>query len=86
MNSLDIYDEADKLHDSYTKVRIGKEQKPVETVKTSGTAGEIEKFISQGWNGKVYRYKNGDNAIFVNNQKIVLTEEQYNYLKDKATN
>lgn len=82
-DSLDIYDEADKLHDSYTKVRIGKEQKPVETVKTSGTAGEIEKFISQGWNGKVYRYKNGDNAIFVNNQKILLTKEQLDYIDSK---
>lgn len=82
-DNLDIYDEADKLHDSYTKVRIGKEQKPVETVKTSGTAGEIEKFISQGWNGKVYRYKNGDNAIFVNNQKILLTKEQLDYIDSK---
>ena len=82
-DSLDIYDEADKLHDSYTKVRIGKEQKPVETVKTSGTAGEIEKFISQGWNGKVYRYRNGDNAIFVNNQKILLTKEQLDYIDSK---
>ena len=81
-DSLDIYDKADELHDSYTKIRIGKEQKPAETetVKTSGTAGEIENFISQGWNGKVYRYTNGDNAIFVNNQKILLTKEQLDYI------
>ena len=83
-DNLDIYDKADELYDSYTKVKIGKE-KPVEaeTVKTSGTAGEIEKFISQGWNGKVYRYKNGDNAIFVNNQKILLTKEQLDYIDSK---
>lgn len=58
-------------------------RKPVETVKTSGTAGEIDKFISQGWNGKVYRYRNGDNAIFVNNQKILLTKEQLDYIDSK---
>lgn len=58
-------------------------RKPVETVKTSGTAGEIENFISQGWNGKVYRYRNGDNAIFVNNQKILLTKEQLDYIDSK---
>ena len=55
----------------------------VKTVATGGTAGEIEKFISQGWNGKVYRYKNGDNAIFVNNQKILLTKEQLDYIDSK---
>ena len=55
----------------------------VKTVTTGGTAGEIEKFISQGWNGKVYRYKNGDNAIFVNNQKILLTKEQLDYIDSK---
>ena len=55
----------------------------VKTVTTGGTAGEIEKFISQGWNGKVYSYKNGDNAIFVNNQKILLTKEQLDYIDSK---
>ena len=45
----------------------------------------MDKYID-GWNKKIYKYKDGTMAIFSNNQKIVLTEEQYNYLKDKATN
>lgn len=60
-------------------------RKPTETVSTGGKAHEMDKYI-EGWNKKIYKYKDGTRAIFSNNQKIVLTEEQYNYLKDKATN
>lgn len=33
-----------------------------------------------GWNGKVYKYRNGEMAIFVNNEKVKLTAEQYQRL------
>lgn len=36
------------------------------------------------WNGKIYNYKNGDRAVFINNQKIALNAEQYKKLKELA--
>lgn len=60
-------------------------RKPAETVSTGGKANDIDQYL-KGWNKKIYKYKDGTRAIFSNNRKIVLTEEQYNYLKDKATN
>lgn len=36
------------------------------------------------WNGKIYNYKNGEKAVFINNQKIVLNAEQYKKLKELA--
>ena len=52
---------------------------------SSGKVGDLDKYM-KGWNRKIYKYRDGTKAIFSNNQKIVLTEEQYNYLKDKAAN
>ena len=60
-------------------------RKPAETVSTGGKKNDIEQHLN-GWNGKIYRYKDGTKAIFSNNKKIVLTDEQFDYLKDKATN
>ena len=37
------------------------------------------------WNGKIYNYKNGEKAVFINNQKIVLNAEQYKKLKELAS-
>lgn len=34
-----------------------------------------------GWNRKIYTYKNGEKAIFINNKKVILNDEQYNKLK-----
>lgn len=65
------------------KIKAGEKQ--AETVSTGGKEKDVEQYLN-GWNGKIYKYKDGTKAIFSNNQKIVLTEEQYNYLKDKATN
>jgi len=36
------------------------------------------------WNGKIYNYKNGDKAVFINKEKIVLNAEQYKKLKELA--
>lgn len=36
------------------------------------------------WNGKIYNYKNGDRAVFINKEKIVLNAEQYKKLKELA--
>ena len=50
-----------------------------------GKVSELDKYMN-GWNKKIYKYRDGTKAIFSNNKKIVLTEEQYNYLKDKTVN
>ena len=36
------------------------------------------------WNNKIYNYRNGEKAVFINNQKIVLNAEQYKKLKELA--
>ena len=36
---------------------------------------------ASGWNRKIYTYKNGEKAVFINNKKILLNDEQYNKLK-----
>ena len=36
------------------------------------------------WNNKIYSYRNGEKAVFINNQKIVLNDEQYKKLKELA--
>ena len=36
------------------------------------------------WNNKIYSYRNGEKAVFINNQKIVLNAEQYKKLKELA--
>ena len=36
------------------------------------------------WNNKIYSYRNGEKAVFINNQKIVLNTEQYKKLKELA--
>lgn len=36
------------------------------------------------WNNKIYNYRNGEKAVFINNQRIVLNAEQYKKLKELA--
>lgn len=36
------------------------------------------------WNNKIYSYRNGEKAVFINNQKIALNAEQYKKLKELA--
>lgn len=83
MDSKEVPHYRTEFLDNLSSIQKMMKRDSVKTVTASGTAGEIEKFISQGWNGKVYRYKNGDNAIFVNNQKILLTKEQLDYIDSK---
>ena len=68
----------DKLNEKAKEMGLTVKEKPVITGNT--VKDQIRRFVVDGWNGKVYRYKNGDNAIFVNNQKILLTKEQLDYI------
>ena len=36
------------------------------------------------WNNKIYKYGNGDRVVFINNQKIILNDDQYNQLRKLA--
>ena len=71
----------DKLNEKAKEMGLTVKEKPVITGNT--VKDQIRRFVVDGWNGKVYRYKNGDNAIFVNNQKILLTKEQLDYIDSK---
>ena len=71
----------DKLNEKAKEMGLTVKEKPVITGNT--VKDEVRRFVVDGWNGKVYRYKNGDNAIFVNNQKILLTKEQLDYIDSK---
>lgn len=48
---------------------------------------EINKKIreNKSWNGRIYTYKNGDRAVFLNNEKVVLNDDEYEFLKVVAT-
>lgn len=40
-----------------------------------------EKIVkNSSWNGKIYTYKNGDKAVFLNDKKVVLSDDEYDYL------
>lgn len=71
----------EKLNEKAKEMGLTVKEKPVITGNT--VKDQIRRFVVDGWNGKVYRYKNGDNAIFVNNQKILLTKEQLDYIDSK---
>lgn len=71
----------DKLNEKAKEMGLTVKEKPVITGNT--VKDQIRRFVVDGWNGKVYRYKNGDNAIFVKNQKILLTKEQLDYIDSK---
>lgn len=71
----------DKLNEKAKEMGLTVKEKPVITGNT--VKDQIRRFVVDGWNGKVYSYKNGDNAIFVNNQKILLTKEQLDYIDSK---
>lgn len=38
------------------------------------------------WNKKIYTYKNGDRAVFLNDEKVVLNDDEYDFLRVVATN
>ena len=83
-DSLDLKTDklvAEKLNEKAKEMGLTVKEKPVITGNT--VKDQIRRFVVDGWNGKVYRYKNGDNAIFVNNQKILLTKEQLDYIDSK---
>ena len=80
-DSLDLKTDklvAEKLNEKAKEMGLTVKEKPVITGNT--VKDQIRRFVVDGWNGRVYRYKNGDNAIFVNNQKILLTKEQLDYI------
>lgn len=68
----------EKLNEKAKEMGLTVKEKPVITGNT--VKDQIRRFVVDGWNGRVYRYKNGDNAIFVKNQKILLTKEQLDYI------
>lgn len=47
---------------------------------------ELDKYLKSAWNGKIYTYKSGDQVIFSDNKKIVLTKQQVDYIRKNYKN
>jgi hypothetical protein len=66
----------------FAELQREKESKKIEAVKVLHTIKKYykkdppENYPEGGWNGKVYSYHNGTHAIFVDNKKIEITEEE----------
>lgn len=59
--------------------------KALNTAKENGSVASVLNVPdASNWNNKIYTYRNGDKAVFINNQKIVLNDDQYNQLKQLA--
>lgn len=59
-----------------------KQQEKRSTNKESVSASSVLGIPNaSNWNRKIYTYKNGEKAVFINNKKIILNDEQYNKLK-----
>lgn len=82
VSSNEIFAERIRFADNLKKAESAF-RKSAETVQTGGKGSDIDKYLDK-WNGKVYKYKDGTKAIFSNNQKIILTDEQFEYLQSKS--
>ena len=71
----------EEIASSIPKTQTTAKQASKENVSVSGVLGIPN---VSNWNRKIYTYKNGEKAVFINNQKIVLNDEQYKKLKELA--
>lgn len=61
------------------------QNKALNTAKENGSVASVLNVPDASkWNNKIYNYRNGEKAVFINNQKIVLNAEQYKKLKELA--
>ena len=59
--------------------------KNINTAKENGSVASVLNVPDASkWNNKIYKYGNGDRAVFINNQKIILNDDQYNQLRKLA--
>ena len=61
------------------------QNKALNTAKENGSVASVLNVPDASkWNNKIYTYRNGEKAVFINNQKIVLNDDQYNQLRKLA--
>ena len=61
------------------------QNKALNTAKENGSVASVLNVPDASkWNNKIYKYGNGDRAVFINNQKIILNDDQYNQLRKLA--
>lgn len=60
-------------------------QRNVNTVSIKDNS-DLERHLKKNWNGKIYTYKNGDQAIFSGDDKIILTKEQATFIRNYYMN
>ena len=63
---------------SFPQNETSTKQTSKENVSVSSVLGTPN---ASSWNRKIYTYKNGERAVFINNKKIILNDEQYSKLK-----
>lgn len=68
----------EEIASSIPKTQTTAKQASKENVLVSSVLGTPN---ASSWNRKIYTYKNGEKAVFINNKKIILNDEQYNKLK-----
>lgn len=68
----------EEIASSIPKTQTTAKQASKENVSVSSILGTPN---ASSWNRKIYTYKNGERAVFINNKKIILNDEQYNKLK-----
>ena len=62
------------------------QNKALNTAKENGSVASVLNVPDASkWNNKIYKYRNGEKAVFINNQKIVLNDDQYNQLRKLAS-
>lgn len=65
--------------------RTRTQNKTLSTNKDNGSVASVLNVPDASkWNNKIYNYRNGEKAVFINNQRIVLNAEQYKKLKELA--
>lgn len=94
VNKLDkeIKDLETKLRNKGTEERTNANKKPAGNKTKANSFRDRAKEVASvlnvpdasKWNNKIYSYRNGEKAVFINNQKIVLNDAQYKKLKEFA--
>ena len=76
---------SNRAKEALSKTNQPAENKTLSANKDNGSVASVLNVPDASkWNNKIYNYRNGEKAVFINNQRIVLNAEQYKKLKELA--
>lgn len=84
-DNLDIVNSYNNIKDAVEEHHRIQKNLNTETVKMKDNS-ELDKQLKENWNGKIYTYKDGTQAIFSNNKRVILTKEQADYIRQNYRN